>query len=52
MAAGGLSNREIAQQLFVTARTVEGHLTHAYQKLEITSREQLAAALGAGDAGG
>jgi DNA-binding CsgD family transcriptional regulator len=45
LAAAGLSNREIAQNLFVTARTVEGHLTHAYQKLAITSREQLAAAL-------
>jgi DNA-binding CsgD family transcriptional regulator len=45
LAAAGLSNREIAQQLFITARTVEGHLTHAYQKLAITSREQLPAAL-------
>jgi len=41
LAAAGLSNREIAQNLFVTTRTVEGHLTHAYQKLAITSREQL-----------
>jgi DNA-binding CsgD family transcriptional regulator/Tfp pilus assembly protein PilF len=45
LAAGGLSNRDIAQNLFITARTVEGHLTHAYQKLAITSREQLPAAL-------
>jgi DNA-binding CsgD family transcriptional regulator len=45
LAADGLSNREIAQNLFVTTRTVEGHLTHAYQKLAITSREQLPAAL-------
>jgi DNA-binding CsgD family transcriptional regulator len=41
MAARGLSNREIAQALFVTTRTVEGHLTHAYQKLGITSRVEL-----------
>jgi DNA-binding CsgD family transcriptional regulator len=45
MAADGRSNREIAQALFVTIRTVEMHLTHAYQKLEIVSRKQLAAAL-------
>ena len=45
LAAVGLSNREIAQQLFVTTRTVEGHLTHAYQKLDITTREQLPAVL-------
>jgi DNA-binding CsgD family transcriptional regulator len=45
LAADGLSNREIAQNLFVTTRTVEGHLAHAYQKLAITSREQLPAAL-------
>ena len=45
LAAAGLSNHEIAQNLFITTRTVEGHLTHAYQKLAITSREQLPAAL-------
>jgi hypothetical protein len=42
--AAGLSNREIAQHLFITTRTVEGHRTHAYQKLAITSRDQLPAA--------
>jgi DNA-binding CsgD family transcriptional regulator len=45
LAAVGLSNRDIAQNLFITSRTVEGHLTHAYHKLAITSREQLPAAL-------
>jgi DNA-binding CsgD family transcriptional regulator len=43
-----MSNREIAQALFVTRKTVEVHLTHAYQKLEIAGREELAEAL-AGD---
>jgi DNA-binding CsgD family transcriptional regulator len=45
LAAVGLSNRDIAQNLFITTRTVEGHLTHAYHKLAITAREQLPAAL-------
>jgi DNA-binding CsgD family transcriptional regulator len=45
MAAEGMTNREIAQALFVTTRTVEGHLTHAFQKLDIASREELLAAL-------
>ncbi len=45
LAADGMSNREIAQNLFITTRTVEGHLTHVYEKLAITSREQLSAAL-------
>lgn len=45
LAAAGLPNRDIAQNLFITARTVEGHLTRAYQKLDISSREQLPAAL-------
>ena len=47
MAAEGLSNREIAQALFVTLRTVEMHLSNAFRKLDISSRTQLAAALAA-----
>ena len=45
LAAQGMSNRDIAQALFVTQRTVETHLTHAFQKLSIGSRDQLATAL-------
>jgi DNA-binding CsgD family transcriptional regulator/tetratricopeptide (TPR) repeat protein len=45
MAAVGPTNREIAQALFVTQRTVEVHLTSIYRKLAINSRSQLAAAL-------
>ena len=45
MAAEGLSNKEIAQALFVTAKTVEQHLGRAYRKLDINSRRHLAAAL-------
>jgi DNA-binding CsgD family transcriptional regulator len=44
-AAGGLTNREIAEQLFVTPKTVENHLTRVYGKLGISSRRELAAAL-------
>jgi DNA-binding CsgD family transcriptional regulator/tetratricopeptide (TPR) repeat protein len=47
MAAEGPTNREIAQALFVTPRTVEVHLTSVYRKLDISSRSQLAAALAA-----
>jgi DNA-binding CsgD family transcriptional regulator len=45
LAAGGMSNKEIAQTLFVTIKTVEMHLSHAYRKLEISSRAQLGKAL-------
>jgi DNA-binding CsgD family transcriptional regulator len=45
MAASGMTNREIAQALFVTLRTVEIHLIHSYQKLDIRSRDQLGNAL-------
>jgi DNA-binding CsgD family transcriptional regulator len=45
LAAAGPTNREIAQALFVTQRTVEVHLTSIYRKLGISSRSQLAAAL-------
>jgi DNA-binding CsgD family transcriptional regulator len=46
MAAEGLTNRDIAQSLFVTPKTVEVHLSSAYRKLGIGSRTQLAGALG------
>jgi len=45
MAAEGAGNREIAEALFLTRRTVEMHLSNAYRKLDIESREQLPAAL-------
>jgi DNA-binding CsgD family transcriptional regulator len=45
LAADGMSNKEIAQTLFVTIKTVEMHLSHAYRKLEISSRAQLDNAL-------
>ena len=41
MAADGLSNPQIAQALYLTRRTVETHLTHAYEKLRISGRDQL-----------
>ena len=44
LASQGLSNKEIAQALFVTVNTVEAHLSHAYAKLGIRSRAQLARA--------
>jgi DNA-binding CsgD family transcriptional regulator len=45
LAADGMTNREVAQELFVTPKTVEVHLSNAYRKLEIRSRRQLAGAL-------
>ena len=42
LAAGGLTNRQIAQKLFVTLRTVETHLTSAYRKLDVQGRDELA----------
>jgi DNA-binding CsgD family transcriptional regulator len=46
LAAEGMTNAQIAQALFVTAKTIETHLAHAYQKLGIESRRDLSAALG------
>jgi DNA-binding CsgD family transcriptional regulator len=47
LAAEGRSNREIAQTLFVTTKTVETHLSHIYRKLDISGRTQLSAVLAA-----
>jgi DNA-binding CsgD family transcriptional regulator len=41
LAAQSLGNREIAQALFITTKTVSDHLTSAYRKLNISSRDQL-----------
>ena len=45
LAADQLTNREIAQALFVTEKTVEMHLTNVYRKLEISTRTELPEAL-------
>jgi DNA-binding CsgD family transcriptional regulator len=47
LAAEGRTNREIAQTLFVTTRTVEGHLTSVFAKLDVEARTALPAALAA-----
>jgi DNA-binding CsgD family transcriptional regulator len=45
LAAEGLTNREIAQALFITTRTAKVHLNRVYRKLNITRRGQLTVAL-------
>jgi DNA-binding CsgD family transcriptional regulator len=45
MAASGLTNKQIAQALFVTVKTIETHLYRSYQKLGVGSRAELSAAL-------
>jgi DNA-binding CsgD family transcriptional regulator len=50
LAVTGRSNRAIAQELFVTVKAVEWHLSNAYRKLGISSRAQLSAAM-SGDPG-
>jgi len=49
LAAEGRTNREIAEELFVTLATVETHLGRSYRKLGISGRGELAATLGSGD---
>jgi DNA-binding CsgD family transcriptional regulator len=46
LAAEGLTNREIAQELFVTAKTVQTHLSSVYRKLDAGSRQELPRLLG------
>ena len=45
LASEGLRNREIAAQLGISEKTVEAALSHAYEKLQIRSRAQIATAL-------
>jgi len=46
LVATGLTNREVAGQLYVSVKTVEYHLRNSYIKLGITSRRELTALLG------
>jgi DNA-binding CsgD family transcriptional regulator len=48
LAGEGLTNREIAQRLFVSVKAVQWHLRNVYRKLDIASRGELPAALGLG----
>jgi DNA-binding CsgD family transcriptional regulator len=45
LAASGLTTRQIAEALFVTPKTVEFHLRQTYRKLDVASRDELAASL-------
>jgi DNA-binding CsgD family transcriptional regulator len=45
LAARGMSKREIAETLFLSARTVGNHINHVYSKLGISSRDELRIAL-------
>ncbi|MGH3764150.1 MAG: helix-turn-helix transcriptional regulator [Pseudonocardiaceae bacterium] len=47
LAAQAMGNRDIAQALFITTKTVSDHLSSAYRKLNINARDQLATALSA-----
>ena len=43
LVAAGMSNRQVASELFVSVKTVQFHVTHIYAKLGIGSRAELAA---------
>jgi len=45
LAATGMASKEIAQRLYLSVRTVDNHLQHAYIKLGVTSRAGLTQAL-------
>ncbi len=46
LAASGMASKDIAERLYLSVRTVNNHLQHAYGKLGVTSRAGLAQALG------
>jgi DNA-binding NarL/FixJ family response regulator len=51
LAATGLTNRQVADRLFLATKTVEANLARAYRKLGISSRAELGAVMGSTQAG-
>ncbi len=51
LAAHGLTNREVAEALFLTQKTIEMHLANSYRKLDIAGRKELPATLAESEAG-
>lgn len=49
LAASGLTNRQVAEQAFISPKTVEANLARAYRKLGISSRAQLGARMASAD---
>ncbi|HSU35113.1 MAG TPA: helix-turn-helix transcriptional regulator [Propionibacteriaceae bacterium] len=45
LAARGLTDRQIAERLVLSVRTIQTHLVRAYRKLQVGSRRELATAL-------
>jgi len=43
-----MASKDIAERLYVSVRTVDNHLQHAYAKLGVSNRAELARALGSG----
>jgi DNA-binding CsgD family transcriptional regulator len=48
-ARAGASNRQIAAELFLTVKTVEWHMSNAFRKLDISSRQDISRALADSD---
>ena len=46
LAAAGIASKDIADRLYLSVRTVNNHLQHAYTKLGVSGRADLAQALG------
>jgi len=46
LAAAGIASKDIAERLYLSVRTVNNHLQHAYTKLGVSGRTDLAQALG------
>ena len=49
LVAQGFTNKQVAEQLFLSPNTIESHLRHIFQKADVRTRTQLAHVLGANE---